>query len=496
MSLDSNTQLLVENALADMMLKIEDIGWQKLSGFDMGDDEELSKDTLDEVSAALRAMLVINPLVKRGINMRAQYVHGKGVEFHGIEDTHEVFKDRKNKQYLFSDEARAENERCLATDGNFFVLATGTLNGRKTRHRKNGTNGSAAIQRIPTSQIKGIVTNPDDSEDVWFYRREWVRKTTTSSGKPKVENKVEYIPSDLYDTSNGKPMRLNDKPVNWSGVLIDMKVNRQVGWRWGTPDGMSVVFWAKAHKEFLEDQAKLVKALSRFAFKATAPTPGAVQNVAAKVAQPANSSYKEDVGQTAVMTAGANLQPLGRTSGSVDFSAGLPLASYVAAGLEIPLTDLISDSSLSNRSAAETLSESKLAAMQARQNAWKEFYSRLFDYWGMEGVETTFPDIEDENRLRAIQAIQAATSMNVLSAEEVRKQVLYILGIETDEEMPDEEALGNLILSMIKEQEAAEKQAQTDAEVAADKMNDPSYSQNSTRDAIGQHEYTDGQDGQ
>lgn len=495
MSLDTNTQLLLENALADMMLKIEDIGWQKLSGFDMGDEEELSKDTLDEVSAALRAMLVINPLVKRGINMRAQYVHGKGVEFRGVDEKHELFKSRKNKMYLFSDEARAENERCLATDGNFFVLATGTLNGRKTRHRKNGSSGPAEVQRIPATQIKGIVTNPDDSEDVWFYRREWVRKTTTSTGKPKAENKVEYIPSDLYDVSRGKPMRLNDKPVNWRGVLIDMKVNRQVGWRWGTPDGMSVIFWAKAHKEFLEDQAKLVKALSRFAFKATAPTPGAVQNVAAKVAQAANSSYKEDIGQTAVMTAGANLQPLGRTSGSVDFSAGLPLASYVAAGLEIPLTDLISDSSLSNRSAAETLSESKLAAMQARQNAWKEFYSRLFSYWGNEDVETVFPDIEDGDRLRAIQAIQAATSMNVLSAEEVRKLVLYILGLETDEGMPDEEALGNLILAMQKEQE----QAQSDAERALEKQSDPSYGANSTRNAIGQHEYTAGtsnQDGQ
>ena len=87
-NLDSNTQLLIENALADMMLKIDDIGWQKLSGFDMGDENELTKDTLEEVAQALRAMLVINPLVKRGSYMRAQYVHGKGVEFRGIDAGH------------------------------------------------------------------------------------------------------------------------------------------------------------------------------------------------------------------------------------------------------------------------------------------------------------------------------------------------------------------------------------------------------------------------
>lgn len=488
MAENTDLELLVENAMADIMLKIDDIGWQKLSGFDMGDDTEVSKDTLDEVSQALRAMLVINPLVKRGVSMRAQYVHGKGVEFVGLPANSDVLTNRKNKQYLFSDEARAENERCLATDGNFFVLATGTLNGRKTRHARSGSSKQARIQRIQAVQIKSIVTNPEDSEDIWFYRREWTRTTTNNAGKPTTDEIIEYIPSDLYDQANGKPTSIQGKPVRWDGVLIDMKVNRQVGWRWGTPDGMSVIFWAKAYKEFLEDQAKLVKALSRFAFKATAPTPQSVQNVAAKVAQPVSSVGGQDIGQTAVMSAGSNLQPLGRTSGSVDFSAGLALAGQVAAGLEIPLTDLVSDSSLSNRSAAETLSESKLAAMVARQNAWKEFYSRLFEYWGTEDVEVIFPDIESETRLKAIQAIQAATAMNVLSAEEVRKEVLYILGIDTSEGMPDEEALGNLILAMQKDQEAK-------AQANADKSADPSYSDNSNREAVGQHEYTDGQDG-
>lgn len=486
-NLDSNTQLLIENALADMMLKIDDIGWQKLSGFDMGDENELTKDTLEEVAQALRAMLVINPLVKRGINMRAQYVHGKGVEFRGIDAGHKLFKDRKNKQYLFSDEARAENERCLATDGNFFVLATGSVDNRRTRGKRVGKAGSPAVQRIPMSQIEGIVTNPDDSEDVWFYRREWNRNWVDANGKQQSKPIIEYIPSDTYDINNGQPKTIAGKKVNWDGALIDMKVNRQVGWRWGTPDGMSVIFWAKAHKEFLEDQAKLVKALSRFAFKATAPTPQAAQNIAAKVAQPADSAYQKDVGQTAVMAGGANLQPIGRTSGSVDFSAGLPLASYVAAGLEIPLTDLLSDSSLSNRSAAETLSESKLAAMVARQNAWKEFYSRLFAYWGSENVEAIFPDIEDETRLKAIQAVQAAVTMNVLSAEEVRELIVYILGIETDKGIPTEEELGNLILSMKKDQEAK-------AQAVQDKSADPSYGDNSNRDSVGAHEYdpTDG----
>jgi hypothetical protein len=246
------------------------------------------------------------------------------------------------------------------------------------------------------------------------------------------------------------------------------------------------MFWAKAHKEFLEDCAKLIKAYSRFAFKATAPTPKSVKAVAAKVATPApRDAYgqQQDIGATAVMSPGSNLQAIGRTAGSVDFSAGLPLAGYVAAGLEVPLTDLLSDSSLSNRSAAETLTASKLAAMVSRQKSWKLFFERLFRFWGEE-VEATFEEIEKENTIKRIQGVVQAAGLNVLSAQEVRDMLIDILDLQVGSKLPTEEELGLMILAQTKadEQAAADDQAQ-------DEMA-PSYSDNSNRqDAGGQHAY-------
>ena len=475
---------LVENRMANIQLAIDDIGWKPLGG-DF-DGEELTKDAIEEASDLLRATLVVNPLVKRGIAVRTSYIWGKGVQFVGVEEKNRVFTNPLNKRFLFSSEALAENERCLATDGNFFVWAKGTIGARRSASRTEAT----AI-RIPFKQITAHYCNPENPEDIWFYRREWTEKVTTASGEVKVTERRVWLPSDLYQPPAGKPrpQTIQKIKIDWSGALIDHTVNRQVGWRWGAPDAMAVIFWAKAHKEFLEDQARLVKAYSRFAFKATAPTPRSVKAVATKVGANTGAAVphanREDVGATAVMAPGSNIQTVGRTAGSVDFSAGLPLASYVAAGLEVPLTDLLSDSSLSNRSAAETLTASKLAAMVERQKSWSSFFERLFAFWGKD-VEAHFKPIETDVPYKAIQAVAQAASLNVLSDKEVRIMVKEILNLDATDEPPTEEELGLLILA----QKNASENANPDS-------SNPSYGDNSNRDDLkgGQHEY-DPSDGQ
>ena len=458
-----------ESRMADLQLALDDIGWSPLGG--QLDEGELDLQTIKDTSEHLRALTVINPLVKRGVNMRVQYIWGKGVNFKGIEEDNAVFKNPLNQRFMFSSEALAEAERCLSTDGTFLVLATGRIAGRRSRNPA----GAAKLMRIPLQQIQGLVTNPENPEDIWFYRREWTETFTKADGTPDTKQKIAYYPSDLYNEPK-RPKTINRKPVIWDGVIIDHSVNKQVGWRWGIPDAMAVMFWAKAHKEFLEDSAKLVKAYSRFAFKATAPTPNSVRAVAAKVASPAPrdaNGVQQDIGATAVMSPGSNIQAIGRTSGSVDFSAGLPLAGYVAAGLEVPLTDLLSDSSLSNRSAAETLTASKLAAMVSRQKSWQLFFERLFKFWGKD-VEASFEEIEKETTVKRIQGLVSAAGLNVLSAQEVRDELIEILNLQVGSTLPTEEELGLMVLAQTK----------------ADEQMTDSYGDNSNRlDAGGQHAY-------
>jgi hypothetical protein len=95
---------------------------------------EFSRAGLKQISALCRLMAVKNPLVKRGLNLRAVYVWGLGLQLSaravggedGEQDVNAVVQafldDPGNKAVLCSDQAHEEKERSLGTDGNVFVV--------------------------------------------------------------------------------------------------------------------------------------------------------------------------------------------------------------------------------------------------------------------------------------------------------------------------------------------------------------------------------------
>lgn len=474
--MSSNMEILQES-LADVQLALDDIGWRPL-GMDV-DANEIPLDTIKNVAQTTRALLTINPLIKRGIAVRTTYIWGQGVKFEGLEATDPILIDPTNQKFIFSPEAQTELEACMATDGNLFVLVT-----------KQPT---VKLTRVPMKQITGTVTDPANNEDIWFYQRTWDETVNNfSDANATVKNRVAYYPAADYDAAvNGKPRVIRDKPVIWESAILENKANKQLGWKWGVPDLMSVVFWSKAYKEFLENSATLVKAYSRYAFKITAQSKPGVQAASTKVAEMPTRDPQtgeiNNIGSTAVMGNGTTMTPIGRTGGSVDFDAGLPLAAMVAAGLEIPLTTLTSDGGNSNRSGAETLNEPTIKAMQARQQLWSGFYRRLFTYLGKPNVKVIWGRMSDGDIQRAINAVVAAVPMNVLSAQEVRDLFVAILGLQEGEGLPTEEDLG--LMHSLAKQEAE------DAQAAKDKSADPSYGDDSNRNAVGQHEYYQGKNG-
>ena len=501
---DEERQDLYESAFADAILRLEDVGWNRLGIGSDFEADELSLNSVKEISATTRGLVALNPLAKRGVSVRTSYVWGKGIEFKGIELTDPILTDPLLRTTLFSTDARSEMEKALATDGNFYFIAKG-----KSQRRYDAGKVRPSGFRVPISEIEAIVANPDNREEVWFYRRDWVRHAyNNATGQEETKNMKMFYPTDLYleflsRNSKRMPNKIGDILIAKDEVIFVHSVNKQVGWRVGMPDLTPAIFWIRAHKEFLEDQAKLVKSYSRYTWKATAVAPRGVSATAASVAQPAASDGaggRSDVGATAVMPQGANLQSIGRTGGSVDFSAGLPLAGYVASALEIPLTDLTSDSSLSNRSAAESLSESKLAAMIQRQNSWVAFYERLFKFWG-KNVTPYFERIEEESPVKQIQGVTAAMTSNVLYPEEVRAVLVKALGIQDahSDKLPTEKDLGLLILAAKQAEKQADKAAAVQKSALSQKnkaQGDASYGDNSNRaDAGGQHTYTDGNDG-
>lgn len=513
----SNGMEILEESIADLVLRLDDLNWRPLG--ESADPHALPLQTIRNTSIVTRGLLAVNPLIKRGMALRCAYIFGGGVEFRGLDKYPAFAKNARVNKYLLSTRAQIESESACGTDGNFFLLI-------KRGKGRNGAQGGATVQRVPITQITGVITDPDDTEDIWFYKRQWATVTSDiSADTEEVSMNTVYYPALDYDErANGKPAQYRGYPVDWTARLAHKQADSQTGWLWGAPDLLPVIFWAKAHKEFLENQAALVKAYSRFAFKITAPNVRGVSQAAQKVANaPGTNQLNGDpnsVGATAIMGGGSTISALGRTGGSVDFEAGTPLAGYVAAGLSVPLHELLNAGSESNRSGAESLSTPTVRVMRARQETWEDFYDQIFDYLGMD-IEAVFPAIDPEATYRQIQAIAQASDLLVLSALEVRKLTLDAFQLDGDDwdptKMPSEEELGNLILELQMQKEQI--QAQVDAPLPGGKGVSPaagksggtgkpdngsakkpvtarkSYGDNSYRNDAGQHAYSNGKNG-
>jgi hypothetical protein len=433
---------LVQESMADVVLRMEDRGWQQLMGT-LDDADAIGLSTIKNTAKTCRSLALINPLIVRGIAIRTAFIWGNGVRFvpanptsgklseaqppkakakaatptKKLDPASQSFLDQPNvKKWLASDQAWQEMEKALSTDGNFFMLVSkNTVTARGRRAAKHD------VQRIPLDQINGAVCNQDNEEDIWFYKRCWTRKSLDGGMQTRME--VYYPAIDYDDAANGKPSSIGGVPVDYdSRIAVRHAVTKQSGWKWGAPTIWPVMFWAKAHKEYLETQLALAKAYARFAFKATAPTANAAKAAAAKVAAaPGTDPYTGLPNQTGgtFFGAGINLQAVGKPGGAVDMEGGKTLAGYVASGLSVPLADLLADGSHANRSSTETVHESNAKVMQAEQSAYKVFFESIFKFLGMD-IRVEFPPINKELVYRQVQAIAQALTLHLLSDKEGR----------------------------------------------------------------------------
>lgn len=437
----------VEEDLLRISDAFDNVGWSPLPG---DEAREIPLKTVKRIAEVSRALNALNPFVKRGVNARISYVWGKGVMFDGIESVKDQFT--KNRLKMFSPQAYEELERVLATDGNAFTALP-----IKDVVKDVPTNAF----RVSIDEIVGSVSNPIDTEEIWYYKREYtviVTDADTGEQTPKTEIKW-YMSMPYYQKrkalGKGMPRRWNKHGVEQNYVLHHMAVNKQVGWRWGLPDVAPVIFWAKAYKEYLEDNAMLVKAYSRLAWQMKVPNAQAGNAASATVLRPPQrdplTGEMMGVGGTYVGTTEMSAVP---PSGSqVDFNKGSALASAIASGLEVSKVVITSDPGEGNRATAETLDLPTLKAMESRQMVHIERFTEIFEFWGAkidmntssqlltveesagtppkasEYVIVTFPPIHSDSNKDHAAAIGTYVELGVLYKQEARRETLQHLDL-------------------------------------------------------------------
>lgn len=450
----------VEEALVDAQraLAADDYGWAKFGettgvGFDRA--------AVKDVVRRARVMAVADPLIRRAVALHVAYVWGQGAAISAKQETgadqdinaivQAFLDDPSNVAAFTSAQAHEAHERKLQTDGELFhALITAPLSGR------------VQVRELPAFEVADVVTNPEDAAEVWFYRREFHATRLVAQGSETVTTSgVETI---YYPDINFRPATrarfIDGHPVAWDSPVIHTKVNAIAGR--GTPDVWAAIPWALGYKSFLEDWATLIKALSRFAFRATAKNrAGATAARATIAARPADATGQ--VGQTVITGEGQSFEAIGKSGATIDSESGRPMAAMVAAATNVPVTMLLADPGVTGaRATAETLDAPLHNVVKARRTLHADLHRAVLHHVIREAVrapqgplrgtirkdpttgrelvallgdqpidfDVSFPSVEKTDPKTLMEAIAAADGLDKLPDLLIVRLAMLALGVE------------------------------------------------------------------
>lgn len=267
--------VVLKERLAELELALEDRGWQRQLALA---NTEFSRYGIQQIILISRLYFIKNPLIRRGVQISAYYVFGRGVEItspdkKADEVLKDFFDDPRNASEL-SHTGLVRKEESLYTDGNlFWALFTAV------------DDGSVLIRSIDATEIEEVICNPDDSAEPWYYHRRYMAMSfNPSSGITSPMSAdcwyvaLGFDPPPGLKEIGGKPIMMDKK----TGLPIPILHKKRGGlpkWKFGCPIVYGAIDWARSYRHGLEDYCSLKRAHARLAWGVE--TQGGVPAIAA-----------------------------------------------------------------------------------------------------------------------------------------------------------------------------------------------------------------------
>ena len=366
-SLSEAAEAQLTERIAELELSLEDQGWNRITG--ALSDFEFSTAGIKKIIRLSRIYYLKNPIIRRPVELQAYYVWGQGVSIHAdnqkIDDVVQRFIGDADTMRTFSGhQALMDNERLLRVEGNLFLRLF------------PAPGGSVQVRRLPVDQILDgdIITNPDDSSEVWFYVRRW-RPGAGAEERVEaypdweyerrlksVESRYQFSLDDVRQTSVDLPMTNESVPIDWSTPVMHKKVGALPDMKFGVPETYAAIDWARAYKEALEDYKKIVKSLAKWAWKLKSGSDQASVNAARAALESTlgASGYATDqnappvAGSTFVYRQGIDLETVDVSKAIIDPEGFNRLMLMACAAMGTP-SNFYGDAASGNLASAKTL---------------------------------------------------------------------------------------------------------------------------------------------
>ena len=333
------------------------------------------KDVLDEAAKCYQTYHG-NPLFRRAVDLRSQYVWGRGVTLMSpqeqVNNVIREFLDRNADE--LGHQGRTEKDKTLSLEGNLFLLC------------HTDEMGAVTIRQVPLTEITESRRDPDDYRTVWFWKRTYTEYTRDGTGTYGTGTEVStYHPALGYDPE-AKPVTINDLEVKWDQPVLHAPLPRIGKEVFAMPPFLTALPWATAYSHFLSNIATIAASLARFAWRATAKTPagakrlhelldtgtGEVTGVGGAKLEPTAARF--------VSTEGTKLEPIKTAGVATSADEGRRFALMVASGTDVPEHMLMGDPSTGNLATTKSMERPFELSILDRQMWWADVLETLLTY--------------------------------------------------------------------------------------------------------------------
>ncbi len=350
------------------------------------------------------------------------------------------WNSKANQAVLSARGQRKSSDKLLIDGEVFFALFLGNKDDTK-------------IRRIDPLEITEIITDPDDKEDVRYFKREW----TDAQNKPHVD----YYRS----TTNTKDKAALDSYgalVTATDVALIYHHTYNTITQRGNPLLLPALLWMKYYRRFLSSRIGIMLAAAKWAWK-TKVSGGqtAVDAIKAKT-----HDQEIDAGSHIIENLGSDTQPIKTDTGAMKaYQDGRMVKLQVAAAVGIP-EQYFGDISIGNLATAKTVELPMMKMFQSYQKVWNDAYQDMDEVvlehnnissanWY---VDRTFPPIAPQDVVALSEAIEKMVRVfpQFAESEDVQQQALISMTINDPAEalkQMDElvaEAGGNVDVKLIK----------------------------------------------
>jgi len=402
-------------------LALEDEGWINLSS--ATGDVITAADRITNLKLS-RLYSLKDPLGKQAIRLWTDYTFGTGMTWQTEDESAtkalEAFWDSKANQTVLSARGQRRSSDKLLIDGEiFFALFLGEV---------------SKIRYIDPLEITEIITDPDDKDDVKFYRRAWT--DTQGKAHEDIYRSVNNIKNEAALDSSGKSVRKTEDALIYH-------LNYNTTSQRGNPLLLAALIWIKYYTKFMASRIAVMLALAKFAWRSKIQGgQTAVDAIKAKT-----QGKEVAAGSTLLENMGSDTTPIKTDTGAQQaYQDGRQIKLMIAAAVGIP-EQYFGDISIGNLATAKTVELPMMKMFQSYQAIWNDAYQDIdeviLEHAGIAPdkwyIDRDFPKIAPEDVALAAQAmVQILQVLPELGySDDVKQIALMTLGANNPQEVID-----------------------------------------------------------